>query len=389
MKEVDFLNHRLRSVRRLVVKVGTNLLRGPREGLNQEFIASLARQISKLREGKIDVILVSSGAVGAGAFVLGYETPPAETALRQALAAIGQSRLMHHYEQEFARHGVTVAQVLLTRDHLDDRRRYLNARNTFDALLAHRVVPIVNENDTVAVEELKFGDNDQLSALIAGKIGADLLVILTDVQGIFDRDPSEPGAVRIPFLRLDDHSRVEIGEGTAGSFGLGGMRSKLEAARLATRAGILTFIGPGRTDRVLHRVLHRVLEGEALGTWCEPERRISARKRWLALGKRPVQGKIRIDSGAEKALRSGGKSLLPSGVRAVEGEFERGDLVCVVGADASEIAIGLTRYSSIELESIKGRRTGDITPILGDRQSFEVIHRDDMVVTTSSGVENG
>jgi glutamate 5-kinase len=166
---------------------------------------------------------------------------------------------------------------------------------------------------------------------------------------------------------------------------LGGMRSKLEAARLATRAGILTFIGPGRTDRVLHRVL----EGEALGTWCEPERRISARKRWLALGKRPVQGKIRIDSGAEKALRSGGKSLLPSGVRAVEGEFERGDLVCVVGADASEIAIGLTRYSSIELESIKGRRTGDITPILGDRQSFEVIHRDDMVVTTSSGVENG
>jgi len=364
-------------VKRIVVKVGTNLLRGPDEGLNLYFMESLAKQIAEIQRSGIDVILVSSGAVGAGTYRLGMSQPPVETQLRQALAAVGQSRLMHHYEAIFGRFGVKTAQVLLTRDNLDERNRYLNVRNTFETLLRWRVVPIVNENDTVAVEELKFGDNDQLSALIAGKIDADVLVILTDVQGIFDRPPSQPGAQRIDFLQFEAQTRIDIGEGSAGPFGLGGMRSKVEAARLATLAGILTFIGPGREEDVLRRVL----QGDQIGTWCEPApRRISARKRWLALGKVMGKGGIVVDAGAESALRSGGRSLLPSGVSRVEGSFATGELVRVSGPSSRSIAVGLTRYSSDELSLILGKKSTEIPAFLGERQSYEVIHRDDMVV---------
>ncbi len=385
-RDSEFVKRRLRSIRRVVVKVGTNLLRGDREGLNLDFMDSLAGQIAEIQAKGTDLILVSSGAVGAGAFELGLARPPAETHVRQALAAVGQSRLMHHYKLAFGKYGLSVAQVLLTRDSLDDRRRYLNARNTLETLLGWRVLPIVNENDTTAVEELKFGDNDQLSALIAGKTGADLLVILTDVQGIFDRSPQELGATLIPYLHLNEQSRLEIGEGAAGVFGLGGVRSKLEAARLATRAGILTFIGPGRADRVLHQVL----AGRELGTWCEPEaKRISARKRWLALGKRPGEGRILVDAGAERALRSGGKSLLPSGVRKVEGSFQKGDLIRVIGASALEIAVGLSQYSREDLEAVKGRKTGEVLALLGHRENLEVIHRDDMVVIGGGADDEG
>jgi glutamate 5-kinase len=377
MEDREIVRQCLSNARRIVVKVGTNLLRGTEEGLNREFMASLARQISEIHlEGK-DVILVSSGAVGAGCHVLGFNEPPKETHLRQALAAIGQSRLMHHYKQLFNACGLQVAQVLLTRDSLDHRTRYLNARNTFETLLNWRILPIVNENDTTAVEELRFGDNDQLSALIAGKIGADLLTILTDVEGIFDRPPSEPGAVRIPYLMPSQRSRVNVGEGRAGSFGLGGMKSKVDAARMATRAGILTFVGPGRGERVLHQVL----EGADFGTWCIPQRRrISARKRWIALGKRIGEGRIYVDAGAEDALRNGGKSLLPSGVRRVEGDFETGELLRVLNASNNEIAIGLCRYSAAELNRVRGCKTAEVLELLGDRQFLEVIHRDDMVV---------
>ncbi|UCF37178.1 MAG: glutamate 5-kinase [Acidobacteriota bacterium] len=370
---------RLRDVRRVVVKVGTNLLRGTGEGLNLEFMDALAQQIVELRARGISVLLVSSGAVGAGAYAMGFDTPPTETSQRQALAAIGQPRLMRHYKLAFGRHDVTVAQVLLTRDSLDKRERYLNARNTFDTLFDWGIVPIANENDTIAVEELKFGDNDQLSALIAGKIGADLLVLLTDVDGIYDRNPEEQGARRIPFLALKDHGTVEIGEGGARSFGLGGMRSKLTAVRLAARAGILAFIGPGRAPNILHRVL----DGDAVGTWCEPnEQKISARKRWLALGKRPGEGRIRIDSGAAAALLHGGKSLLPSGVVQVSGGFGRGDLIHILGPSREEIALGLSQYSAQELAAVQGRRSDEIESLVGERQNFEVVHRDDMVILT-------
>jgi glutamate 5-kinase len=383
--EQEVIKERLQSIKRIVVKVGTNLLRGTEEGLNLQFMDSLAGQIGAARSRGVDVILVSSGAVGAGAYELDFDQPPSETNVRQALAAVGQSRLMHHYKQVFSGHGIKVAQVLLTRDSLDHRQRYLNARNAFETLLSWNVLPIVNENDTIAIEELKFGDNDQLAALIAGKIGADLLIILTDVQGIFDRPPSLPGAQRIPYLQLDQQATIEIGEGGASAFGLGGMRSKLEAARLATTAGILTFIGPGRTDGILLRIL----DGENVGTWCEPYRkRISARKRWLALGKRRGEGRIYIDPGAEKALRTGGKSLLPSGVSRVEGTFKEGDLIRVYGAPLKEIAVGLSQYSAEELQAVLGLKTPEVERLLGERQNLEVIHRDDMVVF-DEGLDNG
>ena len=377
MNESDFLSHGLADPRRVVVKVGTNLLRGAQEGLDLEFMDQLAVQIGQVNRRGVDLILVSSGAVGAGAYVMGFEEPPTDINARQALAAVGQSRLMHHYKGVFKGHGIKVAQVLLTRNSMDNRKRYLNARTTFETLLDWNVLPIVNENDTVAIEELTFGDNDQLSALIAAKVDADLLVLLTDVDGLYDRPPSEEGAKRIPVIHnLRELPKVRYESPSTGAFSLGGMRSKLEAVRLATRTGILTFIGPGR----LPDILTKALDGEDVGTWCEPNsRRIPARKRWLALGKRWGGARIEIDGGAERALLLDGKSLLPSGVVKVEQEFEAGDLVSVC-CSAVEIARGLARSSSGELNSVKGMKTGEIARALGERQNYEVIHRDDMVL---------
>jgi glutamate 5-kinase len=377
LDETSFLNESFGSLKRVVVKVGTNLLRGDQEGLNLEFMASLAVQIGKIRRKGIDVILVSSGAVGAGAFVMNIDVPPKRLRERQALAAIGQSRLMHYYKAVFKEHGTNVAQVLLTRESFDDRRKYLNARNTFETLLQWGVLPIINENDTVAVEELKFGDNDQLSALIAGKIGADLLVVLTDVEGLFDRPPSEPGARKIAALTLKDIGKIETRGGGGSSFGLGGMKSKLEAVKIAVRAGILVNLSCGWTENVLLQAL----ECQPVGTWFKPEaKKISARKRWLAFGKRPGAGRISVDQGAESALRDGGKSLLPSGVVQVEGAFEAGELIRICAMDSEEIGRGLSQYSSSDLQLILGKRSDEIPAILGNRQNFEVVHRDDMVI---------
>lgn len=377
MKNPYFPSQGLADLRRIVVKVGTNLLRGDQEGLNLDFMDQLALQIGEVHRRGIDVILVSSGAVGAGAYVMGFEQPPNDTNSRQALAAIGQSRLMHHYKGVFKRHGIKVAQVLLTRNTMDDRKRYLNARTTFETLLEWKVLPIVNENDTVAVEELTFGDNDQLSALIAAKVDAELLMLLTDVDGLYDRPPSEEGARRISVIEQSGGlPSVRYETRSSGKFSLGGMKSKLEAARLATRTGIFTFIGPGRVPGILLKAL----DGEDIGTWCEANaRRVPARKRWLALGKSWGGARIEIDGGAARALLLDGKSLLPSGVVRVDREFEAGDLVSVCSA-TTEVARGLVRYSSRELDSVKGMKTGEIPRLLGDRQSYEVIHRDDMVL---------
>jgi len=376
MKTPEFIRGRLKRVKRVVVKVGTHLLRGEGEGLNLQVMEALARQIAAIRQRGVEVILVSSGAVGAGAQAMGVKQRPEDVSGRQALAAIGQAHLMHQYDTLLAAYGVRVAQVLLTRDGLDHRQRYLNARNTLETLLKWDVLPIVNENDTVAVEELKFGDNDRLSALIATKMGADLLAILTDVDGVFDRSPSEEGAKRIPVIsRFPVVSNIEERAGSA--FGLGGMRSKLEAAELATRAGILTHIGNGHEPDLLLRVL----AGEMVGTWFKPQqRKLSGRKRWIAFGKRLCDGRISVDAGAERALRERGKSLLPSGVTAVEGSFEEGDLVQVCGPEGREIARGLVRYAAQELQQIQGKKTREVPALLGRRESYEVIHRDDMVV---------
>ncbi len=374
---MDFVKQRLSQVRRVVVKVGTSLLGGRDQGLNLPLIDHLAYQFGQAREQQKELILVSSGAVGAGAFVLGLKEPPAELSRRQALAAVGQSRLMQHYERMFARHGLTVAQVLLTRNTFDSRDLYLNTRNTLETLMRWGVIPIVNENDTVSVDELKFGDNDELSALVAGKIGADLLVLMTDVDGLYDRPPDQPGARRIPVVYQDETPDLEVGKAAGSRFGLGGMPSKLRAVSLAADTGILTNICRGRDENVLLRIL----AGEASGTWFEPrEKRISARKRWIAAGKTPAEGAIIIDEGAERALRTGGKSLLPSGVIAVRGAFQTGDVIHVVGTELEPIARGLVRFSADELRSVQGKKSSEIAEVLEDRQTYEVIHRDDMVV---------
>ncbi len=374
---MDFVEQRLPQIRRIVVKVGTHLLGGRDQGLNLPLIDHLTFQFAQAREQHKELILVSSGAVGAGAFALGLKEPPEELSQRQALAAVGQSRLMQHYEQAFGGHGLTVAQVLLTRTTFDSRDLYLNTRNTLETLMRWGVVPIVNENDTVSVDELKFGDNDELSALVAGKIGADLLILMTDVDGLYDRPPDQPGARRIPVVYQDRTPDLKVGADTGSRFGLGGMPSKLRAVSLASETGILTNICSGLDKNILLRVL----AGEAVGTWFEPrEKRISARKRWIAAGKKPADGAIVIDPGAGRALRTGGKSLLPSGVVGVRGAFEKGDVIHVVGTESQPIAKGLVRFSAEELRSVQGKKSSEISEILGHRQAHEVIHRDDMVV---------
>ena len=374
---MEFVEQCLQDVRRIVVKVGSNLLRGEEQGLNLELIDHLAFQFARIKEEEKELILVSSGAVGAGAFALGLDHPPTDLSQRQALAAVGQSRLIQQYELAFKRHGLSVAQVLLTRNTFDSRELYLNTRNTLETLLHWGVVPIINENDTVAIDELKFGDNDQLSALIAGKIGAGLLVLLTDVDGLYDRPPEEPGARRIPVVYKDRDTDLVVGKGTGSRFGLGGMPSKLRAASLAGDAGILTNISGGRTENILLRVL----ACDRVGTWFEPrQKKISARKRWIAVGKTPVNATIRVDRGAEAAIQTGGKSLLPSGVVDVQGTFVKGDLIHVLGTGSEPIARGLVRFSSDEVRTVQGLKTSEIPEILGRRQAYEVVHRDDMVV---------
>jgi glutamate 5-kinase len=383
MKPVEGdMQKRLGSIKRVVIKVGTHLLRGEDEGLNAAVLEMLTRQIHEIRNRGIEVILVSSGAVGVGAYVMQMNKPPTALDERQALAAIGQSRLMNHYKNRFRKLGIQVAQVLLTRDNLDERRRYLNVRNTLDTLLEWKILPIINENDTVAVEELKFGDNDQLSAMIAAKIGADLLVLLTDVDGLYDRSPREEGARKIDFVgRIEDAVDLVRPE-AGGAFGLGGMRSKLEAAGLAMQAGILTHVTSGHKKNALTDIL----EGKPGGTWFVPlERRLKGRKRWIAFGKRLCDGRIDVDEGAEEALRDRGKSLLPSGVRKVKGDFKAGDLVRVCGPNRREVARGLVRFSADELEQVKGRKTGEVQALLGRRPNYEVIHRDDMIVFQEGG----
>ena len=382
MSPFEIIDNRLASIHRMVIKVGTHLLRGKDGGLNIEVMNQLGSQINEIRRRGIQVILVSSGAVGAGASAMKWEQPPEAISDRQALAAIGQSRLMNRYERIFRGFGIRVAQILLTRDGLDHRQRYLNARSTLESLLKWEVLPIVNENDTVSIEELKFGDNDQLSAMIAGKMDADLLVILTNVGGLFDRPPGESGAERIPLVSSLSDLSIRMEDGKSGSFGIGGMQSKLEAVNIASQAGILTHISDGREAGILLRIL----DGEKVGTWFTPqEKRLSGRKRWIALGKRLCEGRIMIDAGAVDALRNRGKSLLPSGVISIDGEFQPGDLVLVQSVDLAEVARGLVQYSSEELEKILGKKTGEVSGILGEKQNYEVIHRDDMVVLDEGG----
>ncbi|MBI2962215.1 MAG: glutamate 5-kinase [Deltaproteobacteria bacterium] len=367
----------LKRLRRIVVKVGSSLLSAD-AGLDPARIRALAADIETAGGGRRECLLVTSGAVAAGRARLGLRERPKTIPQKQAAAAVGQIDLMAAYKQCFHSHGRQVAQILLTLDDLTHRRRYLNAKHAIAALLDARVLPIVNENDTVAVEEIKLGDNDNLSAAVAALVEADLLVILSDVDGLHTADPRrDPSARPIPVLSADDRQALRYASSGAGHLGTGGMATKLEAARKAAAAGIFTIIADGRRQGALARVLDPAVVS---GTLVVPSAdRLASRKHWIAFTLRP-QGAVHLDAGAASALRDKGRSLLPSGVKLVEGTFGAGDCVRCLDPAGLEVARGLVNYSAAELRKIQGAHTRDIDSILGYKVSDEVIHRDDMVI---------
>jgi len=377
MSNKDIRRKILGKARRIVVKVGSSILASVDKGLHYEAFSRLTKEISDLKRQGCEIVLVSSGAIAAGMEKLGYKTRPQAITQKQATAAVGQTRLMNIYEDYFSRYQQMVAQVLLTHDDLSHRRRFLNARNTLLTLLELGIIPIINENDTVVVDEIKFGDNDNLSALITNLIGADLLVILTDIDGLCDSDPRvNPNAKCIPLVEdIDGDIEGIIGE-TKNEMSVGGMISKIQAARKASRFGIPTVVARGTKDGILHQIL----KGKEIGTLILPKgEALSSRKHWIAFNPKP-KGDLIVDEGAKKAVVQRGKSLLPSGVVKIKGSFDRGDLVTCVGPRGKEFARGLVNYSASELEKIKGLRSDRIEIALGYKYSDEVIHRNDLVV---------
>jgi glutamate 5-kinase len=366
----------LPQARRWVVKIGSALLTDGGRGLHHEAIADWVAQMAELRARGCEVVLVSSGSVAEGLKRLGWSTRPTEIHRLQAAAAVGQMGLVQTWESFFQQHGLHTAQVLLVHDDLANRRRYLNARSTLRTLLELGVVPVINENDTVATEEIRFGDNDTLGALVANLIEADVLAILTDQPGLFERDPREDPSAPLVEQATADDPRLEGMAGGGGQFGRGGMTTKVRAARLAARSGADTLIVGGRQPQVLLRVA----AGESLGTLLRAgERPIAARKQWLAAHLQ-VRGQLVLDEGAVRVLRESGRSLLPVGVREVRGEFTRGELVLCIGPDGTEVAKGLVNYSAEESARIMGLPTARIQEVLGYRDDEELIHRDNLVL---------
>jgi glutamate 5-kinase len=366
----------LRRARRIVVKFGSSIL--TRDGvLRPRRVADLARQVAALCEEGKEIVVVSSGAIALGSRKLGWTHPGRSIPEKQAAAAVGQIDLSELYRRHFARHGRHAAQVLLTRTGLAQHERFLNARHTLQTLLRLGVVPVVNENDTVSTEEIRFGDNDNLSATVANLVGAELLVIATDVEGLY-ASPPEPGKPLPPLLDVVDDITPEIARSAGGSgsaFGRGGMTTKLEAARAAARCGAATVLCNGHATDALLRVAH----GEPVGTVFLTRSRLASRKHWLAFTTH-TRGQIVLDDGAVRALVERGKSLLPAGIRAVHGEFGIGDPVGCIGADGAEFARGLVAYTSEAIARIAGLATPKIPEVLGYSNGNEVIHRDDLVL---------
>jgi len=356
--------------KRIVVKVGSGVLSGGGEGLHAATLRRLAGEIAKARANGDEVVLVSSGAILAGRERLKLDKRPS-VQLKQAAAAVGQSRLMRAWEAAFARSKITVAQVLLSGDDLHHRERYLNARNTLLTLLRLGVVPIVNENDTVAVEEIKFGDNDGLSALVAGLVDASTLVLLTDQDGLYTDDPRSNADAKLIAEYGTSHART----GKAGPSGTGGMESKVRAARQAAEGGVLAIVANGAKAGTLTAALN----GDGVGTRFVPEEKpLAKRRQWLAFASHP-KGRIDVDTGAREALTSKARSLLASGVKGTSGAFEPGDVVSLA-ENGAEFARGLTNFSSRDLDKIKGMKTSEIEGVLGVKQADEVVHRDNLAV---------
>lgn len=363
--------------RRWVVKIGSALLTRNGQGLQREQLMPWVEQIVTRRVGGDECVLVSSGAVAEGMARMGWRRRPRALPELQAAAAVGQMGLVRAYEDCFQTRGMHTAQVLLTRDDLADRSRYLNARSTLRTLLQLGVVPVVNENDTVATDELRFGDNDTLAALVANLIEADLLVLLTDQPGIFERDPRlDPAARKIDHTRVDDPQLDAVAGGAVTGLGTGGMVTKVRAARLAARSGTPTVIASGKAEHVLTQIGR----GEPVGTLLIPVQEAqAARKQWLA-GQLQARGRLTLDDGAVRALRERGTSLLAVGVSAVEGQFNRGEVVVCVDVQGREVARGLINYDVLETTRIRGEPTSRFEEILGYLDEPELIHRDNLVL---------
>jgi len=366
-----------RRARRWVVKVGSSLLTQPGGGLALAAIGDWVRQLAELAGEDVEPILVSSGAVAAGMGRLGWHQRPTAIHDLQAAAAVGQSGLVEAYEHRFNAHGLLSAQVLLTHDDLSDRRRYLNARNTLRTLMDLDVIPIVNENDTVVTEEIQFGDNDTLAALVANLVEADLLLLLTDAEGVYEADPrTDPHASLIREGKAGDPVLLKAAGGAGSTVGTGGMRTKILGAERAARSGTATVITSGYAEDVILRLRR----GEELGTFLHPGRdALLARKQWLA-NQLQVRGRLHVDSGAARVIREEGRSLLPVGVVAVEGAFDRGELVACVDPDGREVCRGLVNYPAAEVRRILGAPSSRIAEVLGYIDTEELIHRDDLAV---------
>ncbi len=368
---------RIPATRRWVVKIGSALLTADGQGLDRDALAAWVEQMAARAGAGVELVLVSSGAVAEGMSRMGWRRRPETLHELQAAAAIGQMGLVQAWESAFQRHGMHTAQVLLTHQDLSNRRRYLNARSTLRTLVDLKVVPVINENDAVANEELRFGDNDTLAALVANLIEADLLILLTDQDGLYDCDPrTNPDATLVEEAPAGDPALDAMAGGSGGALGRGGMATKLRAARLAARSGTPTIIASGaRAD-----VLAAVAAGEVVGTLLTPSQEPeAARKRWLA-GQLQVSGRLVLDAGAVRVLRESGSSLLAVGVTAVEGRFERGEVVACVGPDGREVARGLVNYGAEEARRIQGRPSDAIAGILGYVDDEELIHRDNLVL---------
>jgi glutamate 5-kinase len=366
--------------RRWVIKIGSALLTNNGKGLDQSAMQAWVEQMAELANAGFEIVLVSSGAVAAGMGVLGWHRRPEAINELQAAAAVGQMGLIQCYEQMFKQHSVHTAQILLINDDLANRKRYLNARSTLKTLIKHRVIPIVNENDTVATDEIRFGDNDTLAAMVANLIDADGLIIMTDQLGLFDSDPrNNPEARLISQAFADDDALDGMAGESKGALGRGGMYTKLRAARLAARSGTSTIIVGGSQPEVLRRIF----AGEELGTCLEARQKPwAARKQWLA-GLLSVSGTITLDDGAVNVLHQHGRSLLPVGVVAVSGDFERGEVVDCVNQEGKVIARGLINYSSDEATKILRKSSAELTAILGYEGDHEMIHRDNLVLVAS------
>ena len=374
----DIRTQILSKVKKVVVKIGTGVLTTDDGYVDKEQIQRLAGQVVELKKMGYDVVVVSSGAIGSGMGELGIEKRPSTLPELQAVAAIGQSKLIGTYDECFKLHGYHAAQILLTREDFEDRQRYLNTCNTIHTLFQMNAIPVVNENDTISVDEIKFGDNDALSALVTNLLNAELLIILSSVDGLYDRFPTAKSkAAVVPMVENISHEVKQLAFDSKTARGVGGMQTKLEAASVVTNAGEAVIIANGRMDNVLKKIV----QCENVGTLFLPkEEKLTSRKRWIGYTIKP-KGKIYVDDGAMHALAEKGKSLLASGIVSVEGAFGKGDIVSVCKKeDRAIFARGLINYSSQEIEKIKGCNTSHIAKVLGYKLYDEVIHRDNMVI---------